>query len=67
MKTNVGSVDRVIRVIIGLALLSLLFLGKGEIRWLGLIGMVPLLTAFVSFCPMYSILGVSSRAAPTRL
>jgi len=63
MKVNVGSVDRVIRVIVGLALLSLVFLLNGEIRWIGLIGVIPLLTAVVSFCPLYTILGISSRSA----
>ena len=66
MKTNVGSVDRVIRVIVGLALLSLLFLLNGQARWLGLIGIILLLTGFVSFCPLYSILGVSSGPAAKR-
>ena len=60
MKVNVGSVDRVIRVIVGLALLSLVFLLNGEIRWIGLIGVIPLLTAVVSFCPLYTVLGINS-------
>ncbi|MDB6043862.1 MAG: hypothetical protein JWM63_2413 [Gammaproteobacteria bacterium] len=38
MRANVGSVDRVIRVIVGLALVSLLYVLKGESRWVGLIG-----------------------------
>jgi hypothetical protein len=62
MKENVGSVDRVIRVIVGLALLSLVFLLDGGIRWVGLIGVIPLLTAVMSFCPLYAILGVNTRS-----
>jgi len=62
MKMNVGSADRLIRVLIGLALFSLVFLLEGPSRWLGLIGVVPLLTALVRYCPLYSILGVSSCA-----
>jgi len=48
----------VIRVIAGLALLSLLVLLDGNARWFGLIGLVPLLTAGVRFCPLYSVLGI---------
>ena len=60
MKANVGSLDRAIRIFLGLALLSLVFLLNGQIRWIGLIGVVPLLTAVVSFCPMYTLLGLNS-------
>jgi len=62
MKQNVGSVDRIIRVIIGIVLLSLLFFLDGSARWLGLIGIVPLLTAFISFCPLYTILGINTKS-----
>jgi len=62
MKQNVGSVDRVIRVIIGLVLLSLLFFLDGGARWFGLIGIVPLLTALISFCPLYTILGINTKS-----
>jgi Na+/proline symporter len=51
MTKNVGSIDRVIRVIIGLVLLGLYFFGP-QTPW-GLIGIVPVLTAFVGFCPAY--------------
>ncbi len=64
MTTNVGSVDRVIRIAVGLALISLLFVTSGPIRWVGLIGFIPLLTAFVGFCPLYTALGLSTRHAP---
>ncbi len=60
MKVNVGSTDKVVRVVIGLALLSLVFLLDGKVRWFGLLGLVPLLTAFVGFCPLYTLLGVST-------
>ena len=63
MKANVGSIDRMIRVVLGLALLSVVFLVDGSARWFGLIGLVPLLTAFTSFCPLYTILGVSTCPA----
>ncbi|WAA13329.1 YgaP family membrane protein [Fervidibacillus halotolerans] len=60
MKTNVGNVDRMIRIIIGLVLLSLLFFIEGNWKWIGLIGIIPLFTAFVKFCPLYSIFGINT-------
>lgn len=60
MKANLGGIDRLLRVVIGLALLAFLVLGEGAMRWWGAIGVIPLLTAFVSFCPLYSLFGISS-------
>lgn len=58
MKTNLGGIDRLLRVVIGLALLAFLVLGEGSARWLGAIGVVPLLTALFGFCPLYSLFGI---------
>ncbi|MDP5292550.1 DUF2892 domain-containing protein [Oceanimonas sp. CHS3-5] len=58
MEKNVGSVDRVIRIILGLVLIVLVFVGP-QTPW-GWIGVIPLLTAFVSFCPLYKLLGIKS-------
>lgn len=60
MQKNVGTADRAIRIIIGVALLSLVFTRQDNLRWLGLIGLVPLLTAFVSWCPLYTLLGIKT-------
>ena len=60
MNVNVGSADKIIRIVIGLVLLSLLVFLHGKARWFGLIGLVPLLTAFLGFCPLYSLLGLST-------
>lgn len=60
MKVNVGSTDKVVRVVAGLVLLSLVFLLDGKARWFGLIGLVPLLTAFFGVCPLYTMLGLST-------
>jgi len=60
MKPNVGALDRIIRVVIGLGLLSLLFVLEGNARWWGLIGVVPLLTAAIGWCPAYVPFGLSS-------
>lgn len=60
MTTNMGSIDRVVRVVIGLALLSLIFLLEGGARWFGLIGIVPILTAVIGWCPAYLLFGIST-------
>ena len=61
MSLNVGSIDRVIRIVIGIALLSLVFVGPHTL-W-GLVGVVPLLTAFVGHCPLYRVLGIRTHRA----
>ncbi len=63
MTANVGNIDRIIRVALGLVLLSLLYLGEGSMKWLGLIGIVPIATAVFGVCPLYSVLGISTCPA----
>lgn len=58
MKTNEGKVDRVIRVIVGLGLLSLIFVGP-QTMW-GLVGLVPLMTGIVGVCPLYKLVGMNT-------
>lgn len=53
MKANVGGADRVIRLILGIILLSLLFFLDGGIRYIGLLGIVLIFTALISWCPLY--------------
>jgi Protein of unknown function (DUF2892) len=60
MKTNVGTIDRVFRIVLGVVLLSLLFFVQGNLRWVGLVGIVPLATALMGWCPLYSVFGISS-------
>jgi len=60
MKANVGSIDKALRVLIGIALLTLVFMLEGPARWLGLIGLVPLATAAFGFCPAYALFGLST-------
>lgn len=66
MKANVGGIDKLLRIVVGIALLSMIFLLQGNARWFGLIGLVPLLTAFVGFCPLYTLLGVNTCPVSTR-
>lgn len=58
MNSNIGNIDRGLRIAVGLLLLSYLFWGGEDVRLWGLIGLVPLLTAFVKFCPAYWITGI---------
>lgn len=62
MKPNVGSIDRIVRIIVGLAVLGAGYYYKS---WFGLIGIVPLLTATFSFCPAYLPFGLSTCSRPT--
>ncbi|KAF0177615.1 MAG: DUF2892 domain-containing protein [Hyphomonadaceae bacterium] len=63
MPANEGTVDRVLRVLVGLAVLSLVFIGpKTPWAWFGL---VPLLTGLVGYCPVYALLGI--RTCPAKL
>lgn len=60
-KTNVGGIDRILRIVVGLALIALFFLdSSASWRWLYLIGIVPLATGLMSTCPLYSVLGLST-------
>lgn len=58
MQTNEGTIDRALRIIVGLGVLSLVFVGP-QTAW-GWIGVVPLLTGLVGYCPVYSILGFNT-------
>ena len=63
MNKNVGMIDRILRVALGLALLAYLVLGSSSLRFIGLVGIVPLLTALVGHCPMYTLFGFSTCPA----
>ena len=58
MKSNMGKVDRIVRAALGIGLISLAFVGP-QTPW-GWIGVVPLLTAFVGWCPAYLPFGIST-------
>jgi hypothetical protein len=53
VKANVGGIDRTLRIVVGLALLALLFILEGNARWWGLVGFVPLITGLAGWCPAY--------------
>ncbi|HHW77776.1 MAG TPA: DUF2892 domain-containing protein [Xanthomonadaceae bacterium] len=58
MGKNVGNVDRIARIAVGLILLALVFVGP-RTPW-GWIGLVPLLTGLISWCPLYTLLGFNT-------
>ena len=60
MKTNVGTVDRAIRIVAGLILLSLIFILEGNARWWGLVGLVPLVTGLIGWCALYVPFGIDT-------
>ena len=61
LKKNVGNIDRILRVVLGLALIAGFFLNRdGAYSWLYLIGIVPLVTGLMGSCPAYSLFGLST-------
>ncbi len=58
MIKNVGTIDRILRIILGVGLISIVFIGP-QTAW-GWIGIVPLLTAVFGVCPAYSMLGIKT-------
>lgn len=59
MKKNIGSIDATIRIILGIILLSLIFVGPKSL-W-GLIGLIPLIAGIVGYCPIYTIFGINTN------
>lgn len=61
MRCNVGHpVDKTLRVLIGIGLLSLFYFLEGNLRWLGLIGIIPILTVVFGWCPGWALLGINT-------
>ena len=58
MKSNVGGIDRILRIAVGIALIALA--ATGTVGWWGWLGVVPLLTGLFSSCPLYSLLGFNT-------
>ena len=64
MQANIGTIDRILRILIGLVLIALAFTGK--IGLWGWIGVLPLMTGLLRVCPAYSILGIKTCPAPKK-
>lgn len=61
MTQNVGGIDRILRIVVGVALLVWGFVLNAEPVWWAAIGAVPLLTGLISWCPLYPLIGVSTK------
>lgn len=61
MKQNIGNVERIVRAVVGIALIAGFFLNSGgSYSWLYLLGIIPLATAAIGWCPPYAMLGIST-------
>lgn len=60
MNANIGTVDKAIRLVLAAVFFSLFFFLQGDLKWIALIGIVPLVTALVNWCPLYAIFGVKT-------
>lgn len=58
MQANVGGIDRILRIVVGIVLITLA--ATGSVGFWGWIGVVPLLTGLIRWCPLYPLLGISS-------
>lgn len=58
---NVGKTDKIIRIILGFVLLSLIFIIPGNLRFIGLLGIIPIVTALTGFCPIYRLFHLSTN------
>jgi hypothetical protein len=63
MERNVGNVDRTARIVLGLVLLGAVAALDSQYRWLGLIGLVPLATGLMRWCPAYTLFGIDTCGA----
>lgn len=64
MTRNLGRLDQAIRVLAGLALIAFGLTDQSPWRWLGLVGIVLVVTGLVRFCPLYRLVGVKTCAGP---
>lgn len=62
MTANVGGIDKILRIVVGLALLAFALFAPATVswKWIGWIGVIPLATGLVGFCPFYPLLGLNT-------
>jgi len=58
---NIGKLERVLRIVGGLFVFSLYFILKGNVRYIALIGLLPIITGSIGTCPMYAIFGINTN------
>ncbi|HEX8010730.1 MAG TPA: DUF2892 domain-containing protein [Casimicrobiaceae bacterium] len=66
MTANIGNIDRAVRIVAGLAILALFFVLPGPNRWWALVGLVPLATGLLRWCPAYFVFGLNTRKVDRR-
>ena len=59
-KQNIGNIERILRVLVGTALILGYFLSDGAYSWLYLLGIIPLATGVIGYCPPYAWLGINT-------
>lgn len=62
MNQNIGGIERIIRIVAGLVLIALA--ATGTASWWGWLGVVPLATGLIGWCPPYSLLGINTCKTP---
>ena len=60
MPVNVGTLDRIVRLVFAIILAAVFVFAPSPFRWIGLIAAIPLLTGAIAFCPLYSLFGVNT-------
>lgn len=58
MKANMGGIDRILRILVGVVLIALA--ATDTVGWWGWLGVIPLATGFIRFCPLYPLLGINT-------
>ncbi|EIE50664.1 hypothetical protein AL036_11245 [Salipiger aestuarii] len=58
---NIGGIDKILRIVVGALMIGAAFIVQGPYHWLLLLGVVPLATGLAGTCPLYSMLGISTR------
>jgi hypothetical protein len=61
MSSNVGGIDRILRIVVGIALLVWGFALSNPMNYWGAIGIIPLATALIGWCPLYPLIGFSTK------
>ncbi|MBT3254551.1 MAG: DUF2892 domain-containing protein [Candidatus Marinimicrobia bacterium] len=60
MQKNVGSIDKILRLILAVGLFSLFFILEGNARYWALVGIIPLITGLMNSCPVWSVFGINT-------
>ncbi|KPP84508.1 MAG: Protein of unknown function (DUF2892) [Rhodobacteraceae bacterium HLUCCO07] len=60
MTRNIDNIERILRIVIGAALVLGFFVSSGSYSWLYLLGLIPLVTGLIGWCPPYALLGINT-------